>query len=52
MPDTTHATNRSHIPEKSMLFEKFIPALLVLMGVLMAALILFAAGVLVGIIHF
>jgi hypothetical protein len=35
-----------------MLFEKFIPALLVLMGVLMAALILFAAGVLVGIIHF
>jgi hypothetical protein len=35
-----------------MLFEKFIPALLILMGVLMVALILFAAGVLIGIIHF
>jgi hypothetical protein len=35
-----------------MLFEKIIPGLLILMGVLMTALILFAAGVLLGIIHF
>jgi hypothetical protein len=35
-----------------MLFEKIVPALLILMGILTAALILFAAGVLVGIIHF
>jgi hypothetical protein len=35
-----------------MLFEKIIPALLIVMGVLTTALILFAAGVLLGIIHF
>jgi hypothetical protein len=52
MPNSTRANDGSHIPEKSMLFEKFIPALLILMGVLMVALILFAAGVLLGIIHF
>jgi hypothetical protein len=33
-------------------FEKIIPALLIFMGVLMAVLILFAAGVLLGFIHF
>lgn len=35
-----------------MLFEKIIPALLIVMGVITVALILFAAGVLMGIIHF
>lgn len=35
-----------------MLFEKIIPALLIVMGVITVALILFAAGVLLGIIHF
>jgi hypothetical protein len=34
------------------LFERIIPALLVLMGVLTVVLILFAAGVLLGLIHF
>lgn len=52
MPNQTRATDRSHIPDKSMFFEKIIPTLLILMGVLTAALILFAAGVLLGIIHF
>jgi hypothetical protein len=52
MPNPTRATETSRIPEKSTLFEKIIPALLIVMGVLMAALILFAAGVLLGIIHF
>jgi hypothetical protein len=52
MPNPTRIHDGSHIPEKSMLFEKIIPALLILMGVLMVALILFAAGVLLGIIHF
>ena len=52
MPNPTRANAGSHIPEKSMLFEKFIPALLILMGVLTAALILFAASILLGIIHF
>ncbi len=35
-----------------MLFEKVIPALLILMGVITVLLILFAAGVLLGIVHF
>jgi hypothetical protein len=35
-----------------MLFEKIIPALLILMGVVMVALVVFAAGVLFGFIHF
>lgn len=52
MPNSTRTTDRSHIPEKSMFFEKIVPALLILMGILTAALILFAAGVLLGIIHF
>ncbi len=45
-------TRKSHAPENSMLFEKIIPALLILMGILMVVLILFAAGVLLGIVHF
>jgi len=34
------------------MFEKVIPVLLILMGILTVALILFAAGILLGIIHF
>lgn len=45
-------SNKSHMPESSMLFEKIVPALLVLMGIVTVVLILFAAGVLLGIIHF
>lgn len=45
-------TGNSRVPKNSMLFERIIPALLVLMGVLTIVLILFAAGVLLGIIHF
>ena len=52
MPNSTRVTETSRITGKSTLFEKIIPALLILMGVLMTALILFAAGVLLGIIHF
>ena len=47
-----HKTDKSHIPESSVLFEKIVPALLIFMGVLTVALILFAAAVLLGIIHF
>ena len=56
MPLNTSApaprTDRSHAPENSLLFEKIIPALLIVMGIITVALILFAAGVLMGIIHF
>jgi len=47
-----HANNKSRMPENSVLFEKVIPASLVFMGVLTVILILFAAGVLLGIVQF
>ena len=43
---------KSHMPEHSVFFEKIVPILLVAMGIIMAALILFAAGVLLGVVHF
>jgi hypothetical protein len=52
MVSSTRTTSSSHAPEHSLLFEKVIPVLLILMGILMVALILFAAGVLLGIVHF
>ncbi len=52
MPEPNRTHSKSHAPENSFLFEKLIPALLVGMGILMLVLILFAAGVLLGIIHF
>jgi len=42
----------SHMPEDSVFFEKVVPVLLVVMGVLTVTLIVFAAGVLLGIVHF
>ncbi len=53
MPDDPNrARPKSHAPENSFLFERLIPALLIGMGILTVVLILFAAGVLLGIIHF
>lgn len=52
MPDPRRAQSKSHAPENSFLFEKLVPVLLIGMGVLTVILILFAAGVLLGIIHF
>jgi len=51
MPNQT-TNSKSHIPKNSILFEKIVPALLILMGVITFGLILFAAGVLLGIVHF
>ena len=49
---TIRADKKSHIPKNSFLFEKIVPASLILMGIITAGLILFAAGVLLGIVHF
>ncbi len=43
---------KSHIPKNSILFEKIVPVLLILLMVVTIGLTLFAAGVLLGIIHF
>jgi hypothetical protein len=52
MPDDSRTNKKSHMPENSLMFEKIVPILLILMGILTVALILFAAGLLLGIIHF
>ena len=52
MTEENRATRKSHMPKNSILFEKVIPASLIVMGLLMLGLILFAAGVLLGIVKF
>ena len=48
----TKSNSKSHIPEKSFLFEKVVPIALIVMGIITLALMVFAAGVLLGLIHF
>ena len=43
---------RSRIPEGSPFFEKVVPALLIFMAVVTVGLILFALGILLGLISF
>jgi hypothetical protein len=52
MAHGTRRTNKSRIPVDSAFFEKIVPAALLLMAVITAVLILFAIGVLLGIIRF
>ena len=52
MPEDSLTNKKSHMPKNSLMFEKIIPILLILMGILTVALILFAAAVLLGIIRF
>lgn len=52
MSNPSRFVRKSHAPENSVFFEKIIPALLIFMGILTVVLILFAAGVLLGIIRF
>lgn len=44
--------SKSRMPENSVLFDKVIPASLIFMGILTVILILFAAGVLLGVVQF
>ncbi len=52
MGNENRVTGKSRVPKNSVLFEKVVPALLILMGVLTIVLIGFAAAVLLGFIHF
>ncbi|HXF86364.1 MAG TPA: hypothetical protein VNK49_13345 [Anaerolineales bacterium] len=47
-----HLNKPSRIPGGSFVFDKFIPILLIIMGIMTVGLILFAAGVLLGFIQF
>ena len=43
---------KSHMPDNSLFYEKIVPILMLAMGIITAALILFAAGVLLGFVNF
>jgi len=52
MTRTVRANKTSHIPQNSFLFEKLIPAALIILGIITLGLMLFAAGVLLGVVKF
>lgn len=52
MGNESRPKSQSRVPKDSALFERIIPALLIVMSVLMIVLIGVAAGVLLGLIHF
>lgn len=52
MASRPYPNRKSHIPENSIFFEKIIPVALILLGIIMLGLMLFAAGVLLGLVHF
>jgi len=52
MADQISLKRKSHMPKDSLFFERIIPIALITMGIIMLGLILFAAGVIVGIVHF
>jgi hypothetical protein len=45
-------TNKSHIPKKSFLFERVVPAALIVLGIVTIGLMVFAVGVLLGFVKF
>lgn len=51
-PNPALLRQKSRIPPGSLLFEKVIPVLLVILGIVMLGLVLFAVGVLAGLVRF
>jgi len=52
MANPTLAKSKSHMPKDSVFFEKIVPVFLIVMGIVTVGLMLFAAGVILGIVHF
>ena len=52
MADRTSLKSKSHMPKDSLFFEKIVPVSLITLGIVMLGLILFAAGVILGIVQF
>lgn len=48
----TEKNSKSHMPKDSFFFERVVPASLVIMGIVTLGLIVFAAGVLFGLVKF
>jgi len=45
-------TKKSHMPKDSIFFEKIVPISLIILGIITIGLMVFAAGVLMGFVHF
>lgn len=52
MANQTDMKNKSHMPKGSLFFEKIVPISLITMGIITLGLILFAAGVILRVVHF
>lgn len=52
MENQTNMKSKSHMPKDSLFYEKIVPISLITMGVITLGLILFAAGVILGVVHF
>jgi hypothetical protein len=52
MSNSPRSIGKSHIPPNSFLFEKIVPMALIVMGIITVGLVLFAAGILLGVVHF
>ena len=44
--------SKSHMPKDSFFFEKIVPISLIAMGIVTLGLMVFAAGVILGVVHF
>jgi len=52
MANQIRTIKKSHMPKDSVFFEKIVPISLITMGIVTLGLMLFAAGVILGIVHF
>jgi len=52
MANQINLKSKSHMPKDSLFFEKIVPISLITMGIITLGLILFAAGVILGIVRF
>jgi hypothetical protein len=52
MADQINPKSKSHMPKDSLFFEKIVPISLITLGIITLGLMLFAAGVILGIVKF
>jgi len=52
MANQVSLKNKSHMPKDSFFFEKIVPISLIAMGIVTLGLMVFAAGVILGVVHF
>jgi hypothetical protein len=52
MPNSATPSNRSRMERKSFLYDRIVPAAFVVFGIATLTLILFALGVLLGLVQF